>query len=160
MTTFMRPRLDTAAARTSRKAQNVRLRTVIRGLRSSRPVMSRIPIGLSVTASTTINPAIAKWAIRRGEGSTDRSIDFLRERHGPGKAAGAKKLRSLQRHPHCVDVRRRRGTVEREYHDPGEHLLDDFPHDFLPGLETAFSLPFTGGKVYQEITRSCKAHTH
>jgi hypothetical protein len=37
--------------------------------------MSRIPIGLSMTASATINPAIAKSAIRRDEGSISRSMD-------------------------------------------------------------------------------------
>jgi hypothetical protein len=37
--------------------------------------MNRIPIGLSVTASATINPAIAKSAIRRDEGSIGRSMD-------------------------------------------------------------------------------------
>src|SRR5262245_60654172 len=118
MMTFMRLRLGTDAARTRTKALNVRLRTVIRGLRSNRPVISRIPIVLSVTASTTINPAIAKSATRRGEGSIGRSIVILRERHGSWKAAHAKKCRSLQRHPFCVDVRRRQGSVKCEYHEP------------------------------------------
>src|SRR5262249_29892376 len=121
--------------RTSRKALNVRLRTVIRGLRSRRLVISRIPIGLSVTANATINPAIAKSAIRGGEGSIGRSIDFSDNARGPGKAAHAKKRRSLQRHPHCVDVRRRQASVERQYQAPRGKTQE--PRDekgrFLPG---------------------------
>src|SRR5262245_47122086 len=150
----MRPRLGTAPARSSRKAPNVRLRTVIRGLRSSRPVMRRMLIGLTVTASTTINPATAKSAIRRGEGSIGGSLRLFRElqHHGPGKAARAKKHKSLQRHPHCVDVRRRQGSIEREHHEVGEHLFEDFPHDLLAPLETVSFLFAVrkGGRIYQQ----------
>src|SRR5262245_5129470 len=84
MMTFMRLRLGTAAASTSRKALNVRLRTVIRGLRSSRLVISRIPIGLSVAANATIDPAIAKSAIRDGEAIDSQTAS------GAGKAAHGK----------------------------------------------------------------------
>src|SRR5262249_8970779 len=99
MTTLMRFRLSTAAARTSRKALNVRLRTVIRGLRSSRLVISRIPIGLSVTANATINPAIAKSGIRGGEGSIGRSIDF-----SDNNVRGRGKLRTQRNVGHCSAI--------------------------------------------------------
>jgi len=55
---------------------------------------------------------------------------ILRQRQRPGKAAHAKKHRSLQRHPRCVNVRRRQDSIERQYHEPDEHLFDDLPHGF------------------------------
>src|SRR5262245_61148315 len=144
MTTFMRPRLDTAAARTSRKAQNVRLRTVIRGLRSSRPVMSRIPIGLSVTASAPINPAIAKSAIRRDKGSI--AVPWILRQRRVEKAAHAKKRRSLQRHSRCVNERRRQASVDRQYHEPHADLVEDPPH-VLPSGAAATIAPLRPSRL-------------
>ena len=51
-----------------------------------------------------------------------------------------------------MDVRRRQGSIEREHHEVGEHLFDDFPHDLLAPLEMAsfFIFRLQGGKIYQQ----------
>src|SRR5262245_42503688 len=49
-------------------------------------------------------------------------------------------------------MRRRQGSVEGQYHEPDEHLFDDFPHALLSDL----SLPFVSGKIYAGLHHTAR----